>query len=89
MRHREVKIFDRMSMKGTQDLKVVKDIHAKALLNAYYSVFPFIKKVAREKERLYLGPYSYTNQGKKIKDTTKLFENVFNGRGKKKRYKYP
>lgn len=24
-------------MKGTQDLKVVKDIHAKALLNAYYS----------------------------------------------------
>lgn len=34
---REVKIFDSVSMKGTQDLKVVKDVHAKALLSAYDS----------------------------------------------------
>lgn len=36
VRHREVNFFDRENMKGKYDLKVIKDIHAKAL-SAYYS----------------------------------------------------
>lgn len=37
VRHREVNLSDRKNMKGKYDLKIVKDIHAKALLSAYYS----------------------------------------------------
>lgn len=68
------------------DLKVVKDIHAKALLSAYHSNCPTFIKVAKEKKRLYIGWCSYTNWGGGRHNTFKM---CLMKEGSKKGHKHP
>lgn len=86
VRHREVNLFDRKNMKGKYDLQVVKDIHVKALLSAYYSnCTPFYQEGGKRKRKavyrvaqLHKSGVGCSGEGKQ---DNKSFQNVFKGRG--------